>query len=406
MRTSRRISGRVATVLLLTAVACRDVESPTAPAEPTLAAATSALSFKQLSAGATHTCGVSNDNRAYCWGFNFDGQLGNGSKTGPQLCSNFACSTRPVAVTGGLHFFQVSAGQIFSCGLTTDSLAYCWGSNQNGQLGDGSTTDHLTPTAVAGGRRFRQLRLGHTHACAIDLTGVAWCWGANFNGELGDGTGSSRLAPVRVSGGLRWRQLSGANSYTCGVTTDNRAYCWGNNGNGQVGDSTKVTTRLQPTAVKTALLFRQIDAGGYHTCAVSTSNLAYCWGYGSFGQVGNGGSSQARIYPAAVGGMRAFDHVSAGGDHSCGVTLSGLVAYCWGRDGDGELGDGTSLTNQPRPVKVLGGLTLAQVSAGWSHTCGRTTGGRIWCWGDNAFGQLGDGTVSDRAAPVQVAGVN
>jgi alpha-tubulin suppressor-like RCC1 family protein len=383
-----------------------DDGSPTAPTtQPELAAATAALSFKQLSAGATHTCAVSNDNRAYCWGYNFDGQLGTGSKTGPQLCSNSACSTRPVAVTGGLHFFQVGAGQIFSCGLTTDSLAYCWGSNQNGQLGDGSTTDHLTPTPVSGGRRYRQLRLGHTHACAIDLAGVAWCWGANFNGQLGDGTGSSRSTPVRVSGGLRWKQLSGGNAYTCGVTTANRAYCWGNNGNGQVGDSTKVTTRVQPSAVKTALLFRQIDAGGYHTCAISTSNLAYCWGYGGFGQIGNGGSSQARIYPAAVGGMRAFDHVSAGGHHSCGVTLS-RVTYCWGQDNEGQLGDGTAPHNQPRPVQVLGGLTLAQVSTGFYHTCGRTTGGRIWCWGDNMFGQLGDGSVADRGIPGEVAGVN
>lgn len=386
---------------------CRDdSSSPTAPlSEPTLAAATAALFFRQVSAGATHTCGASSDNRAYCWGYNFDGQLGNGTNTGPERCPqfNYPCSTRPVAVTGGLRFFQLSAGHIFSCGLTTDSLAYCWGSNQNGQLGDGSGTDHYAPIAVAGGRRFRQLRAGATHACAIDLNGAAWCWGANYSGELGDGTNTPRSTPVKVAGGLVWGQLSAGGSLTCGVTTANRAYCWGNNGNGQVGDSTKNTVRRVPTPVKGGILFRQIDAGWYHTCAVSTSNLAYCWGYGSFGQIGNGGSSQARVWPAAVGGMRSFDHVNVGGYHSCGVTLGG-VGYCWGQNQLGQLGDGTTPTNQPRPVRVAGGLSLSQVSAGFYHTCVRTTGARLWCWGDNTYGQVGDGSLVNRPQPVQVVG--
>lgn len=412
------LSLSLAAAALLSAQGCRqEIESPTAPvSEPTLAAATSALSFRQLSAGANHTCGVTSDNRAYCWGYNYFGQLGNGSNTGPELCFaqfNVPCSTRPVAVTGGLRFFQVGAGQNFSCGLTTDSLAYCWGNNQNGQLGDGSGTDHLTPIAVAGGRRFRQLRLGLDQACAIDLNGIAFCWGANFSGQVGDGTNTVRFTPVRVAGGLHWRQLSGGNSYTCGVTTDNRAYCWGNNGNGQIGDSTKTTVRLRPTAVVGGLLFRQIDAGWSHTCAVSTSNLAYCWGFGGFGQLGNGGHSQARVWPAAVGGMRPFDHVNAGGNHSCGVTLSG-VGYCWGSNQDGQLGSGSNIGPETcvgfacstRPVRVAGGLSLAQVSAGYQHTCGRTSAGKIWCWGDNTYGQLGDGTRTDRAAPVEVAGVN
>src|SRR5438067_14626 len=125
-------------IILMSLAGCReDTESPTAPEVQPAVAAASALSFRQVSAGSLHTCGTSSDNRAYCWGYNFDGQLGNGSNTGPEQCGSFACSTRPVAVAGGLHFFQVSAGQIFSCGLRTDSLAYCWGSNQTGQLGDG-----------------------------------------------------------------------------------------------------------------------------------------------------------------------------------------------------------------------------------------------------------------------------
>jgi alpha-tubulin suppressor-like RCC1 family protein len=408
----------LASALVVLLLGCReDAEPPTGPEPvPALATATGALSFRQLSAGANHTCAVSSDYRAYCWGYNFYGQLGSGSNTGPEFCPSpsgaFPCSTGPVPVTGGFHFFQVSAGQSFSCGLTTDSLAYCWGSNQKGELGDGSGTDHLAPTAVAGGRRFRQLRAGLDQACAIDLNAVAWCWGANFSGQIGDGSNTVRPTPVRVSGGLHWRQLSGGNSFTCGVTTDNHAYCWGNNGNGQIGDSTKVS-RLKPSPVKGGILFRQIDAGWSHTCAVSTTNLAYCWGLGGFGQIGNGGKSQARIWPAAVGGMRSFDHVNAGGNHSCGVTMSG-VGYCWGLNQDGQLGIGTNIGPETcfgqscstRPVRVVGGLSLAQVNAGYQHTCGRTTYGKVWCWGDNTYGQLGDGTRTNRPAPVAVSGAN
>jgi alpha-tubulin suppressor-like RCC1 family protein len=385
---------------------CGDqAESPVGPeAAPALSVSSAAaLSFRQVSVGGQHACGVATDDRAYCWGFNFSGELGNGtSLEGPERCGIWPCSTRPIAVLGGLHFRHVSVGLSYSCGITTEQRAYCWGYNGSGQLGDGTTTDRLTPVAVAAGRRFRQVRAGSNHACAITPLDVAFCWGNDSQGQLGDGAPTAyRPSPVRVAGGLHWRQLSAGAGYTCGVTNGDRAYCWGNNGNGQLGDGTTIL-HFTPLAVVGGLLFRQIDAGYAHTCAVTTADRAYCWGYDGQGTVGDGTTGIARRRPTAVATTRRFDHVSAGDNHSCGVTLAGR-GLCWGYNGDGELGDGTT-TQRLTPVAISGDLALTLVTTGGHSSCAVTTDERAFCWGDNTYGQLGDGTSSDRLTPTPVVG--
>ena len=391
---------------LAAALGCRDdAPSPTAPdSEPALATtATPAPAFRQVSAGTQHTCGVTSDDRAYCWGRNDFGQLGHGTDQGPEICTDFqdACSTRPLEVLGGLRFRQVSAGEAHTCGITTDYHAYCWGDNIYGQLGDGTLNGHLTPVAVAGTRRFRQVRAGDNYTCAITLDDVAFCWGDNGNGQLGDGTSSDlRLTPVLVRGGLHWRQLSGGSAHTCGVTTEDRAYCWGNGSSGELGNGTQ-TLRVRPVAVSGGLLFRQIEAGFAHTCGVTTADGGYCWGRNDEGELGDG-TTISRLVPTAVAGQRRFDNLNAGGFHTCGVTLAGR-GFCWGHGSNGELGNGTQ-ARQKRPVAVSGGLLFQQVSAGFGFSCGATTDDRAYCWGRNDEGQLGDGTTVNRLTPVAVAG--
>jgi alpha-tubulin suppressor-like RCC1 family protein len=390
-------------ISLMAAIGCRDeAESPTAPeTAPALAtAATTTLVFRQVSSGAVgHTCGVTTDNRAYCWGSNFYGQLGIGTATGPETCSERPCSTRPVAVAGGLRFQHVSAGFDFTCGITTDHRAYCWGRGSEGQLGDGTRTQRLTPTPVAGTRHFRQVRAAATHACGITTFDGAFCWGDNVSGQLGDGTRTERLAPVRVFGGLQWRQLSAGTSHTCGVTAADRAYCWGSDA---VGDGT-TKARLKPAAVSGGLHFRQVDAGHSHTCGVTTTDQAYCWGSSNQGALGDGKLVSFRTTPTAVvGALRRFDHVDAGYNHTCGVTRFGR-GFCWGANLVGQLGDGTT-TSRIKPFALGVDLSLARVSAGYGVSCGVTTGGQAYCWGVNDSGQLGDGTTTSRLLPVAVVG--
>jgi alpha-tubulin suppressor-like RCC1 family protein len=297
--------------------------------------------------------------------------------------------------------------------LTRDNRAYCWGNNTYGQLGDGTGQGdpdamfgafRLRPVAVAGGLRFRQLRAGGFHTCGVTATNVAYCWGRNFDGAVGDGTTTNRLSPVRVAGGLSFRQVVPGVFHTCGATTGNRAYCWGQNTYAQLGIGIfgRRNGRLTPTPVSTSVSFRQVLGGGSHSCGLSTSDRVYCWGSNGFGQAGDGTTTRRTRPAAAIGGL-SFRWVSPGGDHTCGTTLDNR-AFCWGRNELGNLGDGTT-TSRTRPTRVVGGLQFSMISAAsWWSTCGVTTGGRGYCWGDNTWGQLGDGTSTQRLRPTPVAG--
>lgn len=210
-------------------------------------AVTGGLTFSAVSAGAQFTCGLSTSGAAFCWGYNNVGQLGTGSNTGPELCAGPGpgdpCSTVPAPVTGGLTFSAVSAGAYHSCGLTTAGAAYCWGMNDGGQLGSGSTTNSSVPVLVTGGLTFSGLSAGEVHTCGLTSSGAAYCWGWN-SGRLGDGSTINRLSPAAVSGGLTFRSLSGGSSHTCGVTTGGIAYCWGGNDYGALGDGTTTSSNV------------------------------------------------------------------------------------------------------------------------------------------------------------------
>lgn len=407
-----------AIALITAALGCGpEPEGPTAPAtEPVLAATAAALPLRQISAGAIHTCAVSPDNRAFCWGWNVFGQVGNGSTSFERLT--------PARVVGGLSFREVSAGYYSSCGVTTADRAWCWGHNGEGQLGSGTTTSSTTPVAVTGGLRFRQVSVGPEHACGVTTDDRAFCWGLNTFGKLGSG-GLDNLDnvipfPMAVVGGLRFRQVSVGAYHSCGVTTTDQAYCWGGDQWGQLGDGPSSGTcplpintapcRRRPTLVTGGHKFRQVDAGGGlgpgedgggddggRTCGVTTDDKAYCWGDGSHGQNGDGTRSM-RDAPRLVAGGMLFRRVSTGHWHTCALTTDSR-AYCWGRNLSGQLGDGTQ-TLRLAPRAVVGGLRFRQVSAGNAATCGTTTTAVAYCWGQ----YVGDGTSEFRLRPRQVNG--
>jgi alpha-tubulin suppressor-like RCC1 family protein len=387
------------TLSLLALAACDKeplaTEPDTGEAPATLSAGATAapLSFYQVSAGGQHSCGVTVDNRLYCWGDNFSGQLGNGT-TNP--------SRTPVLVAGGLSVAQVSAGVYRTCAVTTGWRAYCWGNNPFGEVGDGTTITRLTPVPVAGGRQFRQVDTRGNHTCAVAYTdNRGYCWGWNYEGQLGDGTRIDRTRPVAVAATLRFKEVRTGGWHSCGVTSDNRAFCWGRNSEGQLGDRTDIRRRTKPTLVADGHQFRQLAAGYAHNCAVRTDKRAFCWGDGRSGQLGNG-KRYLSFWPRAVAGGLLFDRVTTGMHHSCGETTTDR-AYCWGGNGWGELGDGTT-QGRLTPVAVAGGHLFLQLSAGYFHTCGKTNASEGYCWGDNHFGQLGDGTNQQRHTPTPVVG--
>jgi hypothetical protein len=318
-----------AAVLAAAAMACTDstepsTERPEAAAE--VRPMVTALSFSQISGGEYHSCGRTlTGNKLYCWGDNYYGQLGNGTRNSKK---------RPTPVSSTLLFSWVSAGPSHTCAIATNAKAYCWGSNSDGQLGDGTTTDRWSPKLVGGGYSWKQIEVGGFSAysgftCGLTTGGRIYCWGSNSYGQLGNG-GTSYYAtpwPSEVTDvGVTYRQLAAGGGHTCAVSTTNTAYCWGEADNGQTGTG---GIYYVPTAVSGGLAFRQVSAGMNHTCGTTTGSKAYCWGYGSYGALGNG-TTYNRFAPRAVSGTRSYSRVFASAYHTCGLTTA-RQAYCWAR---------------------------------------------------------------------------
>lgn len=400
MKRFTRVSRLIAIAGATALAACHD-EPPTGPdgiaSEPagSLASAVSVPDFVHVTNGLIHTCGLTPDNRVFCWGYNLYGQLGDGTKTDRHL---------PRLVAGGLHFKAVSAGAFLTCGIGLDDKAYCWGDNRHGAVGDGtSQATRLKPTAVAGGRRFRQLRAGGDHVCAVTFDDVVFCWGNNSVDELGAPTPTTdhSTVPLKVvTGGLVFHRVIPGGAHTCALTAANVAYCWGDNSHGQLGNSVHFHT-MTPTRVSGTRTFNQMAAGQNHTCGVS-GGKAYCWGTNFSGELGDGTTTERDVPTLVVGGL-TFKATNA----LCGITTSNQ-AYCWGYNSDGQVGDGTFGYRNYRtvPKKVAGGFTFVELSGSATtvHNCAITPEHRAYCWGNNSFGELGIGTTKDSPKPVPVGG--
>ena len=377
----------------------------------TTAIPTGSLVFSALSTGSKHVCGLTGGGAAYCWGFNYYGELGNGTITG----SPNDPTPLPGPVSGGLSFASLSAGFWATCGIATSGASYCWGQNVTGLFGDGTGNNSLTPVPAASGLALTVLTQGDQHTCGLTAAGTPYCWGWNHYGQLGVGTTMDSPVPVAVSGGLTFATIntSGPADHTCGLTIGGVAYCWGANGSGQIGAPTSdlcpsfsrkgspSVCAMSPVAVSGGLTFSMVSAGASHTCGVTTGGATYCWGDNAGGELGDGTTTN-RSTPVAVAGGLTFSAVSAGWGFSCGLTAGG-AAYCWGANDHGQLGDGTN-TGRTTPVAVLGGLSFATLRTGAYFVCGLTSGGTAYCWGSNLDGQLGDGATADSYTPVKVAG--
>ena len=301
------------------------------------------LRYTMIESGAGHTCGVTESGKVYCWGLNDEGHVGADWVT--------RGIEEPHLLPGSQFWVQVSAGHDHSCALTNDGAAWCWGDNITGHLGSGDTfAKSFQPVRVASSVRFTTVVAGYYQSCALAASGQMYCWGRNDQGQIGDGSSENRFTPVPVAGGLTFRALGGGDAFMCGITMGGTTWCWGSNRSGELGDPS-LQGQVTPVQVEGVPELRKIyGAGGAFTlpsapayaCGLTSGGEAWCWGGAIRGGLWEGPTDG----PIRVESSIRFRNLGLGAEHLCGVTAEGW-AFCGGGNYAGQLGDGTSQDRAP-----------------------------------------------------------
>lgn len=347
---------------------------------------------RSLHGGFFHTCAVLvRDRGVTCWGNGVNGQLGDGLDTN---------SPTPVRVPGLSGVRALAVGEKHNCAIVPGRFLECWGGNDFGQI-DASLLDRSEPTQhpvddVIG------VSAGQTHTCALRSTRTVRCWGNNSSGQLGTGNTDPVIGYPDVVGLTGVRSLALGHFFSCALMVDRTVKCWGQNGDGQLGDGS-TTNRSSPVDVAGLTDVRSLSAGQNFVCAVLMDDEISCWGGNLDGQIGDGTQDSPRLAPTAVSNLSDVAQVSAGRNHACARRTTGTLR-CWGDNTFGEIGDGT---NDVRPTRVaidVGG-PVAELGTGNDHTCVARRDATVWCWGFNDSGQLGDQTTDNSNVPVRVKGL-
>lgn len=358
-----------------------------------------------LSANFAHTCAVVSSGKVQCWGDDSEGELG---YTNSSDCGiSGPCSLVPNPVTNLVNASTtlpaaVASGAEHTCVIVTGGAVQCWGYNGFGQIGiSTATSQSTTPVSVPNLSNAVALGAGARHSCAVINDGSIRCWGGNSYGQLGNNSTTDSAAPVAVSTLSTASAVAAGFDHTCAVLGNGTVMCWGTNDNGQLGISTSTTRSLTPIAVNGISTASGIAAGSYFTCASLNSGQIRCWGYNGTGQLGNGTTATQSASPVAVPSISTASMVATGDSTTCVVLQSGAV-QCWGM----IIGNGgfTAATSSSAPVTVSGVSNATAVTTGNYHSCALLTGARLACWGDNTYGELGDGTTASSTPAAYVNG--
>jgi len=359
------------------------------------------MTFSQISSGGYDsngfTCGITPAGAAWCWGNNAYGQLGINNKLQMKV------PARVVNMESGVT--QISAGFQHVCAVKGGE-AFCWGRNYKGQLGDGTQTDRSTPVKVTNiDSTIIQVSAGqagtNAHSCAVSDNGKAWCWGDNYFGQLGLGHNLARTVPMLVSNLVNPTRIAAGAMHTCAIDSG-AVKCWGNNTSfGLLGNNSALDVHypVSSSGLDTGVV--DIHAGAQHTCALNNGGAVYCWGSDSYGQIGDDATLAAKRVPTLVSGLESgVQSISAGLHMSCAI--KGGELFCWGRNGSGTIGDGTTSTSKPVPTKASFNEAVTDITIGAVHACAMTSAGKNYCWGSNNNGQFGQATPVSSTSPVEV----
>lgn len=365
---------------------------------------TCAQALAQIATAGDHSCARRSDGALLCWGANGVGQLGAGASVTE--------AKAPLRIGSDL-WQAVATGFQYTCGIKMDGTLWCWGDGACAVLGDGGDNLYCdgarpvyAPYPTGGAATWKSLSAGEQHACAIQSDGSLWCWGENDQGELGTSDADPRTVPTRIGADVAadktWTAIAAGWRHTCGVRSG-QLWCWGANDFGQLGDNGAVPSISFPKRIGTSASFVTVAAGDGHTCAVLGDKTLACWGDGAAGQLGLGDGALATgaSTPTPVPGAMQWAEVAASGINTCGRTTGGAL-YCFGDNRYGQVGDGT-FVQRSSPASVAGGGTWAQVALGFRETCATSASGQGSCWGQNSDGSIGAGTGGEADAPIEVA---
>jgi alpha-tubulin suppressor-like RCC1 family protein len=357
--------------------------------------------WRDVAAGEDFTCATRASGAVLCWGDNGAGQLGDVMAGTRRLVPN--------VVTGLAGVVELSIASRHVCALDTNRRVWCWGLNDNGQIGNSSTMNQPTPVQVGlGGASAVALATSLWHTCAATTDGKTRCWGFNGQGQLGDNTTFSSYQPIESRILTTTYQLDAGLAHTCAMQRDNTAWCWGFNGTspkagrlGQGAAAEPLAGRVVPSQVAGLVgqPVRQVASGNGHSCALLQSGQIRCWGDNTFGQLGNN-SAAASSSPVLVANITDAIHIAAGLEHTCAI-LGDHTVRCWGRNDEGQLGTGNkNVARTPVALPSLG--DVVSLGLGYYHSCAVLRDGKMYCWGANAKGQLGDNTTAERLTPTLV----
>ena len=352
-----------------------------------------------IAGGYSHSLALKNDGTVWAWGNNDYGQLGDGT-TAP--------ATTAVQVIGLSEVKAIACGGSHSLALKTDGTVWAWGSNFYRQLGDNVPVYALRyekAVQVSGLNCIIAIAGGYNHSLALREDRTVWAWGKNDNGQLGDGTTTDNAAVVKVSGLSEITDIAGGYEHSLALRDDGTVWAWGNNSSGQLGDG---TTTDKTTAVQASGLgeIKAIMSGYYHSLALKTDGTVWAWGSNDYGQLGDGTTTD-KTTAVQVSGLSGITATAGGGSHSLSLKKDGTV-WAWGDDYYGQLGDGIQpyVPYITTAVQLNGQSGITAIAGGYSHSLALKKDGTVWAWGNNDYGQLGDGTEIDRATVVQVSGLS
>jgi alpha-tubulin suppressor-like RCC1 family protein len=372
------------------------------------------LRFTTVIASATgdayHSCATTRDGRVLCWGsaIGVQHRLGFGSDSTP----SFAL----LKASKGSQFRSVGTGFASECALIADGSAFCWGSNDWGQLGTGSPEPQTAPTPVAGGHHFLKLNVGRERACGVSTERQLYCWGSGLNDALGAPSrercaypigwerkvdtayASCAREPLLVMPTVPVRDVAVGDNHTCALSVEEFVYCWGDIYDFAFQESRPVRTQAD-------FRLTSLTSGSRHLCGLDDQGRAHCWGRNWRGQLGQPAPRKGSRHFVPVARNLRFRTLSAGDDHTCGLTLEGQ-AYCWGDDSERQLGTGeVRLDSQIAvPAPVVGKLRFVSIAAGSRHTCAVSVGGGLYCWGTSLAVRPGLGVLKEEPEPFHVVG--